>query len=1655
MAAYLETPSRVWRRIQADQDQDMPSLPSLPAFEDSVAPTESDHESSQDDMQIASPIHSTPHVLSHIASTVRAPSSTSSTARFAHSLVSRSSKSSLSVSRGLSATGRMSVGHTEDSFDVSSIPSMPIRRDDSEELDIRSSDQDTHSSVPEDYLPPPIEDIVDADLDLSDALQSISRSNSPGLDDRDNGETPRRKSDYDYSMSLRSEPKASPFDKLRNISFRRPLSRNRARTPSLTRTVSSPSSSMSNSTPHSTRSFRYQRQESDPPLAALTVPLPRSATASPAILPQPEERDLTQMNLSSGFPSSIHNNRLDFEQPDENDTELLPEVAAERQRELEESQASRASDSREPTFSSEEALSGDHLSPGAGSRRARSPTPLSVAFSSPQSALFTPTPAFQPRPRARFGMPASSTTPALSSTTPSQHTQVGYGGDPATPATAHKRSFLLSVINSTARPRLRHPTPYNRPESSDESQSELQFESQTQMTPGVGIGAAVNIRNAFAGVTPRPAIHTAAARRRLSSPGIGSGALTANNNTNGNTDSENEQASFVSTASSHDLAVHARANASFDPVIGLGERGTGVGRFNAGKLNNYLHGLNRRLQEENEMLVTRLRTLEEKGGGGANEGTSRRVSGGRRVSTGPALGLGDLAEDAAEEWLEEKAAMEEMVEELKEELETASADKAKTEDVLQAERAERARDKERWHDRMSEVQKGVEGIVSDLERRLNEAEEALKRTEEQKTEAVKDVERRLAVVLVEKDVLAERIKKAEGALENGRDLGAELNAANERFAEAEGELRNAQRQIGELEEEVMRGHRQLDDAEDNLGAERRRTAALEEELDSKMEELTDAVHACEELEEEVRKTRTQLRQAEDAVAQDETDALADNARIKELEQQLAAARESINDLGTELDEEQQENDRMINDSEKAAELARQMEDALEAAEKKMLEDEQEVATLKATISSLERAVEKQQERSLFQAGPSQSAVARDMHAEIEALETEVDDANKEIARLRTMIAQSPARRAIDRAKNARIELLEKEKEDLLERLKSTRNQSGTFGTPVRLANGSGVSPLHRQLLNMSLKSPKTPGGPLKDLSWLQNSMQDPSVAPLVVELARLHQELDRANASIDDKLDRLEDAGIGVVDLTKQLEDARAEVVGLEDELARMSRREDRRIRRLQRVRCQKCRTKIDMRGLDSTGDADQSSILEASTMSMSLGEPPTPPSRTSEALRSELHEVNGQLDDMRHAWEAERGKLLGENAVLHDAATRLNAEVRDAKDEIRKYASAERAGERARAGIQEELGRAKRTMEELEAELKAERSHLRALTSEQTKARREKEAVRLDLRRTESDMTDVRQQLQQIKQDNHDLEKELRSNSNAEQKARLLESKVAENLENINQLRQERSMLAADHKELQRRYTKAAEEVTRLKGEFVASQTSHDTRRHELDLRTLEIDDLRRALSSQASELERAEAERARLAAEKGDVARTVAALEGDLRRVRRDAEAFGRDLKALRAQKDRMEEERREERAKAERGQKQAQAQIRVLREELDGQKEKVREAREEWRGHVCAADDRQLVSLKQQHNRECKGLMVQIKYLKAKYTREATFRCDLGYQKQYLLVLMARLERSEEKILAAVARIGFPVISSNPAPKKGRTKTLRSVAYIVLFLNRTRYV
>lgn len=203
----LETPSRIWRRIEEVEDRDMPSLPSLPAFEDSVeeemnsSSDRHDEEEVDDQLSdISTPIHSTPALSSHhtVGSTIRAPSSTSSTARFAHS-IARSARSSqgLASSKGMSTRRSLS-----DSFDVSIIPSIPaMHYSDGEE-------EESKESVPNVYLPPEDEgDYGEQDVSLTEALQSVSRSGSPDFEEEGRDEQPTPKKNYDYSVSLRSEPK--------------------------------------------------------------------------------------------------------------------------------------------------------------------------------------------------------------------------------------------------------------------------------------------------------------------------------------------------------------------------------------------------------------------------------------------------------------------------------------------------------------------------------------------------------------------------------------------------------------------------------------------------------------------------------------------------------------------------------------------------------------------------------------------------------------------------------------------------------------------------------------------------------------------------------------------------------------------------------------------------------------------------------------------------------------------------------------------------------------------------------------------------------------------------------------------------------------------------------------------------------------------------------------------------------------------------------------------------------------------------------------------------------------------------------------------------------------------------------------------------------
>lgn len=188
----------------------MPSLPSLPPFEDSEdVGFESSDAQSQSDQELhdmGTAVHSTPAASSHAAS-FRPASSTSSTARFAKSIASRSAKSSTGPGDVASPGSASMAGRKpfSDSFNVSRIPSLPDIR---AAAGRRSNETDSEAEDAQHgvYLPTPEDgfDDEDEDLSISDALQPISRSNSPAHS-YGKEKTPRKS--YDYSISLKSEPK--------------------------------------------------------------------------------------------------------------------------------------------------------------------------------------------------------------------------------------------------------------------------------------------------------------------------------------------------------------------------------------------------------------------------------------------------------------------------------------------------------------------------------------------------------------------------------------------------------------------------------------------------------------------------------------------------------------------------------------------------------------------------------------------------------------------------------------------------------------------------------------------------------------------------------------------------------------------------------------------------------------------------------------------------------------------------------------------------------------------------------------------------------------------------------------------------------------------------------------------------------------------------------------------------------------------------------------------------------------------------------------------------------------------------------------------------------------------------------------------------------
>ena len=112
-------------------------------------------------------------------------------------------------------------------------------------------------------------------------------------------------------------------------------------------------------------------------------------------------------------------------------------------------------------------------------------------------------------------------------------------------------------------------------------------------------------------------------------------------------------------------------------------------------------------------------------------------------------------------------------------------------------------------------------------------------------------------------------------------------------------------------------------------------------------------------------------------------------RIEALEAQLAAADERMTAMEGEAEQDELEIQRLSDEAKQAAELGRQMQQALEAAESRIVAKEEEIASLHAALVAAERAVEREKERSRSKSAITPSDSSQELRADVEALEEEL------------------------------------------------------------------------------------------------------------------------------------------------------------------------------------------------------------------------------------------------------------------------------------------------------------------------------------------------------------------------------------------------------------------------------------------------------------------------------------------------------------------------------------------------------------------------------------------------------------------------------------------------------------------------------------------
>lgn len=356
-------------------------------------------------------------------------------------------------------------------------------------------------------------------------------------------------------------------------------------------------------------------------------------------------------------------------------------------------------------------------------------------------------------------------------------------------------------------------------------------------------------------------------------------------------------------------------------------------------------------------------------------------------------------------------------------------------------------------------------------------------------------------------------------------------------------------------------------------------------------------------------------------------------------------------------------------------------------------------------------------------------------------------------------------------------------------------------------------------------------------------------------------------------------------------------------------------------------------------------------------------------------------------------------NASLREALAGVNSKVTERRGESTGEIEAEKENLiRQHTALQKNFDQARGEIADLETELRSERNKLRTLANEQSLANRAKVSLEKRLSMAETE-------LRQIKQ-------ELAGASKAVDQDRL---------------RKEKSDLVDTRADLLQQLAEVNQRASRFDSELASSKACQADMQAQLEQQIREISQLRNSLHTK-------EAEHRLLQDERGDILRGVAGLQSDLQRVRQDAISLGIDLANVRRERDAIDAKRAGDGTEAAK-----------LKEELNEAKRKLEGLEQKTAEHVCTSNPTTDLEVRTRHSQEAKGLLVQIRHLKLRVTREATFRNDLSYQKTYLGLIVKQKQSSIDATLATLSQLGLPRPSSPRRPKLGFKGAARAVMAI----------